>query len=87
MTEKVTKEVVIKGISGKEAALEENFVISEGAMASVATNALMAATASNLTGKIHKQMKYGLPVTILETSFCDCCREHWAWEPLLGRGW
>ena len=87
----MTKEVVIKGISGKEAELEENFVISEGAMASVATNALMAATASNLTGKIHKQMKYGLPVTILETSdlnsFCDCCREHWAWEPLLGRGW
>ena len=87
----MAKEVVIKGISGTEAALEENFVISEGAMASVASNALMAATASNLTGKIHKQMKYGLPVTILETSdlnsFCYCCREHWAWEPLLGRGW
>jgi len=30
--------------------LEENFVISEGVMASVATNALMAATASNVTG-------------------------------------
>ena len=53
VTKKVTKEVVIKGISGKEAALEENFVISEGAMASVATNALMAATASNVTGKTH----------------------------------
>merc|ERR1712107_566242 len=39
----------IKGISGKEAELEENFVVSEGAMASV-VNALMAATASNLTG-------------------------------------
>ena len=49
----MTKEVVIKGISGKEAALEENFVISQGAMASVATNALMAATASNVTGKTH----------------------------------
>ena len=87
----MTKEVVIKGISGTEAALEENFVISKGTMASVATNALMAATASNLTGKIHKQMKYGLPVTILETSdlnsFCYCCRDHWTWEPLLGRGW
>ena len=45
--------MVIKGISGKEAALEENFVISKGAMASVATNALMAATANNVTGKIH----------------------------------
>merc|ERR1711962_1551544 len=36
--------------SGKEAALEEDLVISEGAMASVATNALMATTASNVTG-------------------------------------
>ena len=83
--------MVIKGISGKEAALEENFVISEGAMASVATNALMAATASNVTGKIHITENLTTKVTILETSdlnsFCDCCREHWAWEPLLGRGW